>query len=274
MTAPPSAPPSARPSAPSEHRASRRPRPDRGRVLLVSLAASVLFHGLALLLYMVFVGPIRGPAEPAAPPGRAMEPEGVEILRITEVPEPSFDDPAEPEEPEPAEPEPEPGTEEPGAETGAEEEAEAPVPSVAERLRPPESGDPRLWRPVDPGLTELTPEQRARIRIYGLFRELSDSLLTEEERARAARDWTYTDDEGRRWGLADGKIYLGETEIPFPFAFSRPPTVEDGQLQWQWDDARRGARDGLVWDSWEERSEAIRRRRDAERADSTDSGGS
>lgn len=267
-------PPSASPKTPSDARTFQRPRPGGARVIVLSLAASILLHALAVVLYMVFIGRMGPPTEVAAPPGPAVRPQGVEVVRIAEIPAPASEEVEEPETPETPEPAaPEPAAPEPGPEGGEEAPTEERVPSVAERLRPPERGDPRIWRPVNPALTELTPEQRARLRVYARIQQLADSLLTEEERARAARDWTYTDEEGNRWGLADGKIYLGETVIPFPFNFSGPPSVEGGQLQWEWDDTQRGAQDAAVYDSWEERSEAIRERRDAERADTSGTGG-
>ena len=271
MTSPPSGPSKSSP----QDRTRGRPRPDGARVLVLSLLVSVLLHVLAVVAYMVVIGPMGAPTPTATPPGPAVRPQGLEVVRLSELPPPARQDVDEPEEPRPStsQAEPEPGPPEEGAETGEATPEEGPRRSVAERLRPPETGDPRIWRPVNPALTELTPEQRARLRVYARLQQLADSLLTEEERARAARDWTYTDDEGNRWGVADGKIYLGETVIPFPFNFAGPPTVEDGQLRWEWSDIQRGAVDQSVHETWEERSEAIRERRDAERADTSGTGG-
>lgn len=268
MTSTPSHPP----STSTDSRAYERSRPGGARVLLLSLLASVALHALAVVVYTLLVGQ-PGPGAATPPPaGPAVRPQGVEVVQLTESPEaprPELEEPEEPEaEPETPVPEPEPGPviSEPGPEAA---EPAAPLRSAAERLRPPESGDARIWRPVAPSLTELTDEQRARIRVYARLEELADSLLGEEERARAARDWTYRDDQGNRWGVADGKIYLGDVSIPFPFSFSAPPTAEAGQLQWEWSDARRGAQNAFVDESREERAEAIRERMDAER-DQTD----
>lgn len=265
------------PSNPSdESRAYDRPRPGGARVLLVSLAVSVALHVLAVVIYTLLLGEGAPVVEVATPPGDVVRPQGVEVVEIAELPEPepeAVEEPEEPE-PEPEAPQPQPAPA-PEVSEPATDEPEAPVRSAAERLRPPDEGDARIWRPVDPSLTELTDEQRARIRVYARLESLADSLLTEEERARAARDWTYRDDQGNRWGVADGKIYLGDMSLPFPFSFSAPPTAEAGQRQWEWDDARRGARDALVEESREERAEAIRERMDAERerteGESTDS---
>ncbi len=279
MTSPPSRP--ANTPSREELVERPRPRPSYGRALVISLAVSAVLHVLIVLVYPVVMASIVQ-VDDRDDPDEMIPPEGLELVELAEPPDDPFAVPEEPEAPEAVEPddaeepdEPEPDPADPAPDDEEEDEAEdgEPVPSVAERLRVPTSGDPRIWRPVNPSLAELTPEQRARLRIYGRLGELADSLLAEEERLRAARDWTYTDDDGNRWGVSPEGLHLGELTLPLPLNFSGPPSIESQQLDWQWDDARRGAERDRIRDLREERSEAIRERRDAERADSTGSDG-
>ncbi|MDX1566936.1 MAG: hypothetical protein R3223_03985 [Longimicrobiales bacterium] len=260
----------------------------------MSLVLSALLHLLVVLLLPTFQVETPGPASEADDDGEPRD-RGVEIVELTEVP---GDDPGPLIRPAPPEDPEEPAEEE------VEEEApeEAPVeptedgdagegPTVAERLRTPTTGDARLWRPVDPDLTELTPDERALIGIYIRLQAMSDSVVAAEERERQAREWVFTDDEGRRWGISPGTIYFGEDSIQVPlldrFQLSGPPTVEEAARQWELNDIRRAADVARVRDAWDERRDAIRERVDAEReearsreaedtqpADSTGSGGS
>lgn len=263
------------PNAPFEGSTLERPRPGGVRVVLVSLAISAVLHFLAIVFYAVFMGRMAAPTAVAVRPGPVVRPEGMQVLRISELPAPPSGNVERPQEPETRQPqsEPAPTNPLPSQPSAGRSEPATPLPSAAERLRPPEHGDPRIWRPVAPELTKVTPEERARLRLYARLEQLADSMLTAEERERRARDWTYTDDQGNRWGVADGKIYLGKVALPLPFNFSGPPTVERSELQWELGDVARGAVDAGVRDSWRERAEAIRRRKDAERADSSGGGG-
>ncbi len=102
----------------------------------------------------------------------------------------------------------------------------------------------------------------------GLLEAWNDSVRVAEAEQRALTDWTYTDDEGGRWGVADGKLYLGDLAIPFPFAFgSNPQQLQEGRARdWVWAEIQRGMITGELRDSWKERAQAIRARRDRERA--------
>lgn len=276
MTPPPESP-SGTTDTPRSGVPTDRPRPGGPRVVVVSLCASVLLHGLAAVLLVVLGGRADRPPRLAAPPAQS-PPEGIEVVRLPETAARLESVPEEPREPEtqspPEDPQPVPsGTDEP-EEPAGEESAEG-VPTAAERLRPPSTGtgDARIWRPVAPERTALSAEERARLRVYGRLENLADSLLTEEERARAAREWTYTDEDGKQWGVTPGKIHLGGITVPLPFSFSRPPSAEDAATSWEWGDVRRGAGAARVWESWDERSEAIRERKNAERADTSRTGG-
>ena len=146
----------------------------------------------------------------------------------------------------------------------------APGPTAAERLRP-RAGDLRLWAPVDPEITKLTREEVMRLLLVAELEDLADSMAIAEEIARRGTDWTYTDDEGRRWGVSPGKLHLGDITLPLPFGFSASPWEREqnaGRI-WAWDDINQAAARKGVQDVWKERAEAIRRRMEAERKPDT-----
>lgn len=262
-------PPSSTRRAGNDRASSDRSRPGGIRVVLVSLVASVLLHLLAVGVYQFFVGRLDAPVTLLDAPEVVTQPEGLRVVELPDLPEPVPDpEAAEPLEEQP-EDEPEPEEPEPEADAAAEtDETPEEGPTVAEILRGSESGDARIWRPVAPERTALTPQQRARLRLRGRVDALSDSLLAEEERLRSVTDWTFTDEDGNRWGISPGRLHLGDTSVPLPFGFSAPPSVDDiGRSEWE--RIRRGAQREAVRESWRERAEAIRERRDAERADST-----
>lgn len=250
-----------------------RSRANYPKALWVSLGISALLHILVILLYPSllvrapsFFSPTYGPsAEP-------LSPEGTRLVNLMELPEPPDQEMIPPEE----EPEPEvsqlpvegerPGEEEsPG---GVQEEG-APAPTAAERLRP-RAGDLRLWAPVDPEIIGLTEEELMRLLLLAELEDAADSMALAEELARRATDWTYTDDEGRRWGVSPGQLHLGDITLPLPGFGASPWAREQGRDRlWEWDDIERGAARKGVQDIWKERAEAIRRRRDAERKPDT-----
>ena len=96
-------------------------------------------------------------------------------------------------------------------------------------------------------------------------------MLIAAAQAAEARltDWTYTDSEGKRWGVADGKIYLGDVVLPGTHLFGVPVGKRDevAQRKWQWDEIMRQTARFDVEESWAERQDAIRERRDRERAE-------
>lgn len=255
------------------------------RILAISLVVSALLHVLAFLLFPTFhvVGPPAPDSSPA--PGNAPPDGGIEVVGLAEVPgvdveplprpvaptapeeAPEEEDAGEEEEVERPEEPVDAAAEDAAAEDGAAGEED--LPSVAERLRTPTTGDARLWRPVDPELTTLTPDERALIAIYLELRNMADSVFAAEERERQAREWVFTDDDGRRWGISPGTIYLGDDSVQVPLLdqlqFTRPRTMESMRRQWELDDISRAAEVARVRDAWDERREAIRARRDAER---------
>lgn len=261
----------------TEGRLRAGPRGD-SRVLLISLAISAAIHFAAVLLYPVLMGRVRpetrAPGERA--PARVFR--ATRAVRLVEIR-------GEPEGPAPAEETPEPESkpaseraEEPATfpEEGPQGEApEEPGPTAAERLRPGE-GDPRIWRPVSPERTRLTDEERAELLLYGRLQALNDSLAAEGELGPNV-DWTFTDGQGRRWGVSPGAIHLGGLTLPLPVFWGGGAGAGDAQealrRQWEWSDIEAGAARASVRETLEERAKAIRERKDRERKQTGDTTG-
>lgn len=269
-------------SPPRDDEGTGPTRPSRrggSRVLIVSMVVSAVIHAGVVMLYPVLVRrttPDSTTARDQAVPTRFR---ATEVVRLAEAPEePEEAPPAEPPEPEP---EPEPEEEEEAPVASPEEEPSAPEaeePSAAERLRPSEA-DPRIWRPVSPRRAELTDEERARIRIYGKLQAWNDSVAAGAELGPNT-DWTFTDDEGRRWGLSPGKLHLGGLTLPMPAfwgAGSGSGDLQDAlEREWELRDIESAANRALVREILKDRAEAIRERKDRERrerADTTGGGG-
>ena len=115
-----------------------------------------------------------------------------------------------------------------------------------------------------------------RLQLVARLEALNDSLARAEQRAVDAMDWTYTDDEGKQWGVSPGKIHLGDLTLPMPFGFG----TSAGQREraedrlWAWDEIEASAARGAVINSWKDRDRAIRERMNAQRrADTTRAGG-
>jgi len=121
------------------------------------------------------------------------------------------------------------------------------------RLRPGNAADLR------------TPEEIATARVYARINELNDSILAEIEAGRRATDWTWTDENGRRWGVSPGKLHLGGIEIPLPLTFA--PSAEQRERIREWEEIQAQAEQGAIDETFDDRVEAIREQRDAERAE-------
>jgi hypothetical protein len=137
--------------------------------------------------------------------------------------------------------------------------------TAAERLRPAEK-DPRLWFILPEEIVGLSPEQRMELEMALAIRAMEDSTAAVEAMARGFTDWTYTDEQGRRWGISPGQLHLGDITIPLPFGFvPRPNTMAARRFG---EDAAIAAQAGRqeTRQSLRDRAAEIRRRRDAERA--------
>jgi len=148
--------------------------------------------------------------------------------------------------------------------------------TIAERLQP-RMGDPRVWAPIPSGSLELSDAENAELILLGMLQSWNDSMAVAEALSEQARDWTFTDSSGRRWGLGPGRLYLGDFSIPLP-AFEFAPGLIEDRLDAGWiaGDLARGAAAAAIQETWSDRARAIRQRMEAERnrtTPATDDGG-
>jgi hypothetical protein len=110
----------------------------------------------------------------------------------------------------------------------------------------------------------LTLQQREQLALSGRLAEWYDSVSAEAAAQAAWTDWTFTDASGDRWGISDGQLHLGGITLPLPsFGTS---SLEARDRAWQWDEISRQGGQVAVRQTVRERMEAIRARRDRERA--------
>ena len=235
--------------------------------MLVGIAVSAVLHVLVIVVYSTLVrGPERTVVVFPVPPVVA-EAEGLQVLRLVEVTTPEA---ANPRDPAPIQEVDRPDVDVVVPDIGDEPPAYLPrrYRSAAERLMLSE-GDPRLWQPIDPELLAPLPEELLRIRIATLIAGGNDSALAEARLLARAMDWTYTDDDGKRWGLSPGMIHLGDIAVPLPFGFGPPPDYNGDRAEWAFrmNDIQRAAGTLAARQSWRERVEVMRKRREARRAE-------
>ena len=237
------------------------------RVVLSAFAVSAAVHVVLVVLYS-FGGTMRPEGASFAFPEFVGRPQGIQVIRLVEVADPINperpDDPEEIEEIEEPEAAAVPITIEglPGPELAP------PPPSGAELLRP-RLANRILWAPLDASITDITMEQREHILIASALERWNDAAAAALAAEAAAMDWTFTDKDGKRWGVSPGKIHLGDLTLPLPFGFRTPVGKRDevNDRLWQWDEIMRQGARAEINESWKERAEAIRRRRDRERAE-------
>jgi len=253
-----------------------RPRNGYPRALLVGLAVSLVLHVFVLLAYRSFGGPAEVGFDPAdAPPTGEIT--GIEVVDLLPAEEEERARPDEPTTPSDAAPVA------PAVETDVGEEDAIPGPEIAppggvtaaERVRAT-APDPRLTLPIPDEMLEPTAKEVAWARIAWAIEEIADSTRRAEAEAAGLTDWTFTDDDGKRWGIADGKIYLGDTTLPLPqLGAPYDPDAWKGSLL---ADLERAAGSAAAWETVQDRIRAIRERVDAERRraqqqDTTSGGG-
>lgn len=228
-----------------------------------AFAVSILVHVLAVLAYPHFVRSMRPEGFTLRFSGVAAPRQGIEVIELVEVDATGEIHP-------PAEPRR-------VAEIAAAAEIVAPLAdetaiavelprpglTPAERLMPGYT-ERRLWAPLPPELTELTLGQREELMLAGRLGAWYDSVAAAAAAEAAWTDWTFTDAGGGRWGVADGQLHLGDLTIPLPFTFEPPPGQRD--YLWQWNEIARQGAQAAVQETVRERLEAIRARRDRERA--------
>lgn len=271
-----SSPSGASPSAPPDR---THPRFRYRGAFRVSLGISAVIHLVAIALYPSFFS---GIPEAGLQFGGYLQPptpQGTELVNLLELP-------ADQELETPPLPEEEPDLETPVIPIdvprglvrppGVEPPAEGPPGlTAAERIRP-KAGDLRYWAPVDPERTALTEEEYMRLRLIAELEAMNDSAAIAEEMARRATDWTYTDEEGKKWGVSPGKLHLGGLTLPLPFGFGTSAAQRERAEDrlWAWDEIERGATTGELLRSWKSRDQAIRERKNAERKPDTTRTGS
>ena len=141
--------------------------------------------------------------------------------------------------------------------------------SAAELLRP-QHRDTRLFRPLPENIVALSDAQKAQLELNIAIAEISDSIAILAASGRRATDWTYTDKQGRKWGISPGalggaQLNLGDVVIPLPLAFRTPMSAEAVRLAWQYQDIENHADRAEALAVLRDRAAEIRRRRDAER---------
>jgi hypothetical protein len=247
----------------------RRPDAAYSRALRVGLAVSAFVHLWVLAIYprLARVDDVEYVRRPSAAP--AVQAEGMRAIGL--VPVEGIGAVPTPQDPVNVAPVPAPS---PGDAARAPRVGDTygpglvpPGPTEAERFRP-RLQDRRIWAPLDRGINDLTAEQRIELELQGRIAEWQDSMAAAAEADRALTDWTRTDAQGRKWGVSEGQLHLGDVTLPLPFEFGIPVGRRDEirQRQWEWDEIARGAATGEVRDSWKDRARAIRERRDRERA--------
>ncbi|MDX1494189.1 MAG: hypothetical protein R3253_09030 [Longimicrobiales bacterium] len=235
------------------------------RVRLLATVASVVVHLTAIVLYTLFAGVLQPDVADFRVPAETDSEQGLDVIRLVELDEEPVEPPEEPEELEDlaaAEADVRPPTIA-GPAVG---ELIPPGPTAAERLRPNLS-DPRLWARLPDEFYELTIAEREEILLAGRIAEWYDSLAAVAAAEDRLTDWTFRDGEGGRWGVADGKIYLGDVALPLPIAFGTPVGKRDAvnYRLWEFDEIERQSQRFLIEQNWRERAAAIRARRDRER---------
>mgnify|MGYP001053951341 CR=1 FL=1 len=258
----PSAPPTPQ-SAPAPWPTLRRRRSHR-KVLAAGLMASLALHVLAVLVSRYFftvAAPYReaGPApstRPTTPPGLRV----YDIRTVAEAAAPPEEQAARdlPETPSRLSP-PDAATEAAPAEATGTAPRDR-VLSPAERLRPRDIGDRRLWAPL-PWVLEAppSPAEAATEHLARRLGELNDSLALEADAARRAMDWTIKGKDGKRWGISPEGIHLGGITLPAPSLGPKSQRERD------WEEAQEQADRARVRDRFDERAKELRDRKDRER---------
>jgi len=253
----------------AERRKAER-RLDR-RVLVPALALSLLFHAL---IFRVTLQP--DPESVTPPPPRYLEVE--RVMRAYDISTVAADVP--PIDVQIREIEQRREVELPDAPWTVPPSAEAPPPdaaSVRERLRY-RMGSAEVWRPPAERPGELmTPDEVVRARVAAELQLFNDSVAEVEAARARALDWSFTDGEGRRWGIAPGRIYMGRdsVKLPMDIEFASPAGRRDEERARvrDWREIQIQAARIETQEAIDARIRAIRERAEAERARRNAGGG-
>ena len=236
------------------------------RALTVGIGTSAAFHVVVIVLYSVVMTQWSPPETVLGVDSPSRSSSDMRVVRVVEIELPDLT--AEP-------PEELPEAEEVRLELT---DAGLPDPGPVELAEPPggrraadllrvRSSDTRLWREAIPEAFELTEAQRMQLELDGKIEEWADSVAIALAAEYALTDWTTTDGQGRRWGISEGQLHLGDITLPLPFYFSGNSIqrAQAARRAWEDQDILNGTNNQAVRSSWKERAEAIRRRRDRSR---------
>ncbi|HYW10427.1 MAG TPA: hypothetical protein VE871_00685, partial [Longimicrobium sp.] len=106
-----------------------------------------------------------------------------------------------------------------------------------------------------------TDEKRYQAHFEGRINAVNDSMVGEAERRRRANDWTFTDRNGRKWGINERGPVLGGRNVPVPVPVPIPRSARDRE-----DAARRERDQRREIDRQAEQTERERYLRDRGRA--------
>jgi hypothetical protein len=149
--------------------------------------------------------------------------------------------------------------------------------SIRERLRY-RMGSVEVWRPREMPRGELmTPEDVVRARVAAELQQFNDSVAAEAAARARATDWTFTDSEGRRWGITPNRIYINgdSVKIPMQIEFAPHPMVgreQRARIQ-DWNQIQMQAARVETQEVINERIRLIRERAEQERARNGGGGG-
>jgi uncharacterized membrane protein YgcG len=148
--------------------------------------------------------------------------------------------------------------------------------SIRERLRY-RMGAAEVWRPpVERQGDVMTADDVVRARVAAELRQFNDSIAEVEAARARALDWSVADSEGRRWGVAPGRIYMGRDTVRIPFAieFGSPPgrREEERARIRDWREIQTQAARIETQEAIDARIRAIRQRAEEERARSSGPG--
>lgn len=238
------------------------------RVRATAVTISVSVHILAIWLYNSGLD-VRPDTAAFPLPTDASSEQGVVVIQIVSLDDPEIERPENPEEITDVEL-PAAAVEAPSV-GGAVAILVPPGPTAAERLRPA-LVDARFWARPPPEFWELPVELREELILSARIVSWYDSVAVARAAEDRLTDWTFTDSKGGRWGVADGRIYLGDIVVPVPLFFAAPVGKRDfnNRRIWEFEEIERQSQRFLIEESWKERTAAIRARRDRERAAARD----
>lgn len=258
-----------RPDSPGHQEShERRDRPSMKGPLRTGLMVSAFLHVLFVLVYPFFAPPDVPGVIVAEPTTGDVQPVGMQVVQVVEIPDDQFVEPLPEQEETPELQVEEQIRAEPGVEVPAVEPGEpAPPRRRAVEVLAPQAEDSAIWRRVDPELAELTDIEEARLRLRWAASDWNAARDAEARAAEDALDWTHTDDEGNRWGVSPGKIHLGKVALPLPFGFgnARGTNPNAERARFQADEIDRAAARGAAWETQKARARAIREREDKKR---------